>query len=77
MFRKILYLADFSDTSKKVIPYLKYIHSVGKIHETEKVVILHVVDAYLRAPFLIAASEFLAAKDKVLAKTREAAGATQ
>lgn len=74
MFRKILFPTDFSDTSKKVIPYLKYLHSIGKIHETEEVIILHVVDTYLRTPFLYAANEFLAAIDKIIDKARAAAG---
>jgi nucleotide-binding universal stress UspA family protein len=40
MFRKILYPTDFSDRSKKVLPYLKQLKDAG----TEEVVILHVVD---------------------------------
>jgi nucleotide-binding universal stress UspA family protein len=74
MFRKILFPTDFSDTSIKVVPYLKYLQSIGKIHESEEVVILHVVDTYMRTPFLYAAKEFLTAIDKMVIKAKGAAG---
>ena len=70
MFRKILYPTDFSDTSKKVIPYLKELKCAG----TEEVVILHVIDPYLRIPALYAADEFLRALDKMAIMAKEAAG---
>ncbi|MGA3193311.1 MAG: universal stress protein [Candidatus Bathyarchaeia archaeon] len=73
MFRKILFPTDFSDTSNKVIPYLKYLQSIGKIHETEEVVILHVLDTYLRTPFLYAANAFLTVVDKMMIEAKEAA----
>lgn len=40
MFKKLLFPADFSETSKKALPYIKQLRGAG----TEEVVILHVID---------------------------------
>lgn len=69
MLRKILYPTDFSETSEKVIPYLKNLKRCG----TEEVVILHVVDTYSRIPFPYAATEYLSMVDKMMINAKEAA----
>lgn len=69
MYRKILYPTDFSETSEKVIPYLMKLRSAG----IEEVVILHVVDIFLRIPVLYAAAEFLDVIDKMTIQAKEAA----
>ena len=73
MFRKILFPTDFSDTSKQVIPYLKYLQSIGKISGTEEVVILHVVDTFIRFPGLCAAEEYCKTIDKMMIEVEEQA----
>jgi len=40
MFNKLLYPTDFSDHSKKVIPFIKKLKETG----TKEVIILHVID---------------------------------
>ena len=56
MFCKILFPTDFSDTCKQVLPYPKYLQSIGKISGTEEVVILNVIDTFIRLPGLCAAA---------------------
>jgi len=73
MFRKILFPTDFSDTSKQVIPYLKYLQSIGKITGTEEIVILHVVDTCIRFPALCAAEEYCKTIDKMMVQAEDQA----
>lgn len=40
MFKKLLFPADFSETSKKALPYIKQLKGAG----TEEVIVLHVID---------------------------------
>ena len=44
MFKKILFPTDFSESSEKVLPYLKHLKEAG----TEEIVILHVLDERYR-----------------------------
>ena len=73
MFRKILFPIDFSDTSKQVIPYLKYLQGIGKIAGTEEVVILHVVDTCIRFPALCAAAEYCKTIDRMMIEAEKQA----